>query len=91
MPLTAVLQDVRDRRITQVRAAEILNLSTRQITRLSALKDWKDQTMKLRSLTFRSFLTADLMIGLVPVVSAADPVNERIEGLKVKQWKVIIR
>jgi DNA-binding Lrp family transcriptional regulator len=30
----AVLQDVRDRRITQVRAAEILNLSTRQITRL---------------------------------------------------------
>ncbi|HHN5862124.1 MULTISPECIES: hypothetical protein [Acinetobacter] len=41
--------------------------------------------MKLRSLTFRSFLTADLMIGLVPVVSTADPVNERIEGLKVKQ------
>ena len=31
----AVLQDVRDRRITQVRAAEILNLSTRQITRLT--------------------------------------------------------
>ena len=30
----AVLQDVRDHRITQVRAAEILNLSTRQITRL---------------------------------------------------------
>ena len=30
----AVLQDVRDNRITQVRAAEILNLSTRQITRL---------------------------------------------------------
>jgi hypothetical protein len=30
----AVLQDVRDRRITQVRAAEILNLSTRQISRL---------------------------------------------------------
>ena len=30
----AVLQDVRDQRITQVRAAEILNLSTRQITRL---------------------------------------------------------
>lgn len=29
----AVLQDVRDHRITQVRAAEILNLSTRQITR----------------------------------------------------------
>ena len=29
-----VLQDVRDHRITQVRAAEILNLSTRQITRL---------------------------------------------------------
>ena len=28
------LQDVRDDRITQVRAAEILNLSTRQITRL---------------------------------------------------------
>ncbi len=28
----AVLQDVRDHRITQVRAAEILNLSTRQIT-----------------------------------------------------------
>jgi len=28
------LQDVRDHRITQVRAAEILNLSTRQITRL---------------------------------------------------------
>ena len=30
----AVLQDVRDHRITQVRAAEILNLSTRQIARL---------------------------------------------------------
>ena len=30
----AVLQDVQDQRITQVRAAEILNLSTRQITRL---------------------------------------------------------
>jgi hypothetical protein len=30
----AVLQDVRDHRITQVRAAEILNLSTRQISRL---------------------------------------------------------
>lgn len=30
----AVLQDLRDHRITQVRAAEILNLSTRQITRL---------------------------------------------------------
>lgn len=30
----AVLQDVRDQRITPVRAAEILNLSTRQITRL---------------------------------------------------------
>jgi hypothetical protein len=30
----AVLQDVRDHRITPVRAAEILNLSTRQITRL---------------------------------------------------------
>jgi hypothetical protein len=30
----AVLQDVRDHSITQVRAAEILNLSTRQITRL---------------------------------------------------------
>ena len=30
----AVLQDVRDHRITQVRAAEILNLSTRQITRV---------------------------------------------------------
>ena len=30
----AVLQDIRDHRITQVRAAEILNLSTRQITRL---------------------------------------------------------
>ena len=30
----SVLQDVRDHRITQVRAAEILNLSTRQITRL---------------------------------------------------------
>ena len=30
----AVLQDVRDQRITQVRAAELLNLSTRQITRL---------------------------------------------------------
>ena len=30
----AVLQDVRDHRITQVRAVEILNLSTRQITRL---------------------------------------------------------
>ncbi|TCB53794.1 ISNCY family transposase [Acinetobacter terrestris] len=30
----AVLQDFRDQRITQVRAAEILNLSTRQITRL---------------------------------------------------------
>ena len=30
----AVLQDVKDHRITQVRAAEILNLSTRQITRL---------------------------------------------------------
>lgn len=30
----AVLQDVRDHRITQIRAAEILNLSTRQITRL---------------------------------------------------------
>ena len=30
----AVLQDVRDHRITQVRAAEILNLSTPQITRL---------------------------------------------------------
>ncbi|HDK9098308.1 TPA: ISNCY family transposase [Acinetobacter baumannii] len=30
----AVLQDVRDHRITQVRASEILNLSTRQITRL---------------------------------------------------------
>ena len=30
----AVLQDVRDHRITQVRAAEILNLSTRQITQL---------------------------------------------------------
>ena len=30
----AVLQDVRDHRITQVRAAEILSLSTRQITRL---------------------------------------------------------
>ena len=30
----AVLQDVRDHRITQVRSAEILNLSTRQITRL---------------------------------------------------------
>lgn len=30
----AVLQDVRDQRINQVRAAEILNLSTRQITRL---------------------------------------------------------
>ena len=30
----AVLQDVRDQRITQVRAAEILSLSTRQITRL---------------------------------------------------------
>ena len=29
----AVLQDVRDQRITQVRAAELLNLSTRQITR----------------------------------------------------------
>ena len=30
----AVLQDVRDHRITQVRAAEILNLSTRKIARL---------------------------------------------------------
>ncbi len=30
----AVLQEVRDQRINQVRAAEILNLSTRQITRL---------------------------------------------------------
>ena len=30
----AVLQDVQNQRITQVRAAEILNLSTRQITRL---------------------------------------------------------
>jgi hypothetical protein len=30
----AVLQDVRDQRITQVRVAEILNLSTRQITLL---------------------------------------------------------
>ena len=30
----AVLQDVRDHRITQVRAAEIPNLSTRHITRL---------------------------------------------------------
>ena len=30
----AVLQDVRDHRINQVCAAEILNLSTRQITRL---------------------------------------------------------
>ena len=30
----SILQDVRDQRITQVRAAEILNLSTRQITRL---------------------------------------------------------
>ena len=30
----AVLKDVRDQRIIQVRAAEILNLSTRQITRL---------------------------------------------------------
>ena len=29
-----VLQDVKDYRITQVRAAEILNFSTRQITRL---------------------------------------------------------
>lgn len=28
----AVLQDVRDHRITQVRAAEALSLSTRQIT-----------------------------------------------------------
>ncbi|WP_323127804.1 ISNCY family transposase [Acinetobacter terrestris] len=34
MQRLAVLQDVRDHRITQVRAAEILNLSTRQITRL---------------------------------------------------------
>ena len=33
----AVLQDVRDHRITQVRAAEILNLSTRQITRLEGI------------------------------------------------------
>jgi hypothetical protein len=30
----AVLQDVRDRRITQVRATEILNFLTRQITQL---------------------------------------------------------
>ena len=30
----AVLQDVKDHRITQVHAAEILNISTRQITRL---------------------------------------------------------
>lgn len=30
----AVLQDVRDQRITQVRATERLNLSTRQISRL---------------------------------------------------------
>ena len=30
----AVLQDVRDHRIAQVRAAESLSLSTRQITRL---------------------------------------------------------
>ena len=30
----AVLQDVRDHRITQVRAAEILNILTRHITRL---------------------------------------------------------
>ena len=30
----AVSQDVRDHRIAQVRAAEILSLSTRQITRL---------------------------------------------------------
>ena len=32
--LLAVLQDVRDHRITQVRSAAILNLSNRQITRL---------------------------------------------------------
>lgn len=38
--------------------------------------------MKLRNLTFHSFLTAGLMIGLMPVVSAADPVDERIEGFK---------
>jgi cytochrome c556 len=38
--------------------------------------------MKLRNLTFRSFLTAGLMIGLMPVVSAADPADERIEGFK---------
>lgn len=30
----SVLQDVRDHRITQVRAAEILEISTRQMTRL---------------------------------------------------------
>ena len=38
--------------------------------------------MKLRNPTFRTLLTAGLMIGLMPVVSAANPVNERIEGFK---------
>jgi cytochrome c556 len=38
--------------------------------------------MKLRNLTFRSLLAAGLMIGLMPIASAAGPVNERIEGFK---------
>ena len=51
----AVLQDVRDHRITQVRAAEILNLSTRQITRLLQKKSNLTQTVRLKSI-FRNIL-----------------------------------
>lgn len=38
--------------------------------------------MRLRNLTARSLLAVGLTIGLMPVVSAADPVDERIEGFK---------
>lgn len=38
--------------------------------------------MKLGNLTARSLLAVGLMIGVVPVVSAAGPVDERIEGFK---------
>lgn len=41
--------------------------------------------MKLRNLTCRSLLAAGLMIGLMPIVSAADPANERIEGFKASK------
>ena len=68
----AELQDVRDHHITQIRAAEILNLSTRQITRL--LQKYKVQGPAAlahtgRGQTSNSRLSEELRLKCLNIVS----------------------